>query len=144
MLICFTLLGALVPSSEPARQALGKVAINRPGGIARVRNPPLMHDLLYIVTIVLWIAAAWLTSRPAGVAGASHDLEQAAAQQRFGCVISGSLLLFVVAGTGIGYAILRFIADAYHPCGSIFWTRTTGSTPSAASPRCWRLCAAIP
>jgi hypothetical protein len=69
-----------------------------------------MHDLLYIVTIVLWVAVAWLTTRLPVWPAPPTTYQQAAAQQRVGCVIGGFLLLFVVAGAGIGYAISQFIA----------------------------------
>jgi hypothetical protein len=41
--------------------------------------------------------------------------QAAAAQQRVGCVIAGFLLLFVVAGAGIGYAVPQFIAESVAP-----------------------------
>jgi hypothetical protein len=74
-----------------------------------------MHDLPYIVTIVLWVAVAWLTSRLPVWPAPPTTYQQAAAQQRVGCVIGGFLLLFVVAGAGIGYAVPQFIAESVPP-----------------------------
>jgi hypothetical protein len=64
---------------------------------------------------VLCAAVAWFTSRLPVWPAPPTTYQQAAAQQRAGCIIGGFLLLFVVAGAGIGYAIPQFIAESVPP-----------------------------
>lgn len=75
----------------------------------------MTHDLLYIVTILLWVGVAWLTNRLPVWPAPPRTYAQAAAQQRAGCVIGGFLLLFIAAGAGIGYAIPQVIAESVPP-----------------------------
>jgi hypothetical protein len=75
----------------------------------------LTHDLLYLVSMVAWLAIAWLTSRLPVRPPPPRTYEEAAAQQRVGCIVGGFLLLFVVAGAGIGYAIPQFTAESVPP-----------------------------